>query len=100
MKKIVFELLIVLASFSLFFLLNNRENDKFETKQIIGTIGESGNASLQADRIAWEINRLKDPKTGRIPENIRRRELEFAKTLPKNLNKSKSINWTKRCVAL
>ncbi|MBT3208470.1 MAG: T9SS type A sorting domain-containing protein [Bacteroidetes bacterium] len=96
MKKIVFELLIVLASFSLFFLLNNRENDKFETKQIIGTIGESGNASLQADRIAWEINRLKDPKTGRIPENIRRRELEFAKTLPKNLNKSKSINWTKR----
>jgi hypothetical protein len=33
-------------------------------------------------RIAWETMRLADPATGEIPENIRNRELYFAKTLP------------------
>ncbi|MDP4663090.1 MAG: T9SS type A sorting domain-containing protein [Salibacteraceae bacterium] len=33
-------------------------------------------------RIAWETMRLADPATGEIPENIRNRELDFAKTLP------------------
>lgn len=34
------------------------------------------------DRAAWELMRLRDPATGRIPERISARELAFAKTLP------------------
>lgn len=33
-------------------------------------------------RVQWEILRLHDPKTGRIPDGIRMRELVFAATLP------------------
>ncbi|MES2765299.1 MAG: T9SS type A sorting domain-containing protein [Bacteroidota bacterium] len=33
-------------------------------------------------RAEWELMRLRDPATGKIPEGIRFKELEFAKTLP------------------
>ncbi len=35
-----------------------------------------------AGREAWEFARLRDPRTNRIPENIRARELAFATSLP------------------
>ena len=34
-------------------------------------------------RQQWELDRLKDPTTGKIPEGIRKKELAFAATLPK-----------------
>ena len=34
-------------------------------------------------RAKYEFNMLKDPKTGKIPEGIRERELKYAETLPK-----------------
>ncbi len=34
------------------------------------------------ERQQWELDMLRDPKTGRIPENIRQRELQFASQLP------------------
>jgi len=43
-------------------------------------------------RIAWETDRLKDPSTGEIPQNMRKRELAFAKTLPVKQG-SKSLSW-------
>ncbi len=33
-------------------------------------------------RMNWELRRMADPSTGRIPENIRQKELAFASTLP------------------
>lgn len=39
----------------------------------------------------WNQDRLADPSTGEIPRGIRRAELEFAKTLPKNSNRS--LGW-------
>jgi len=33
-------------------------------------------------RMNWELRRLADPATGKIPENIRQKELAFASTLP------------------
>ncbi len=39
-------------------------------------------------RAEYEFDRLKDPVTGKIPENIRVRELAFASTLPKSYTKS------------
>ncbi len=42
--------------------------------------GGDGNAD---DRYKWELMRLADPVTGKIPDNIRAKELAFAATLPK-----------------
>ena len=42
-----------------------------------------GNADDPLARIAYEQRMLRDPATGKIPQDIRRKELEFAKTLPK-----------------
>ncbi len=34
------------------------------------------------NRMNWELRRLADPSTGKIPDNIRQKELAFAATLP------------------
>ncbi len=34
------------------------------------------------NRMNWELRRLADPSTGKIPDNIRQKELAFASTLP------------------
>lgn len=44
---------------------------------------------------AWDIERLADPATGRIPEGIRARELAFARTLPHRAG-AKSLDWTRQ----
>jgi hypothetical protein len=44
---------------------------------------------------AWDEERLHDPATGRIPEDIRRKELAFAKKLPHRAS-AKSLNWTQQ----
>ena len=48
-----------------------------------------------AERMAWEALRLKDPATGEVPRNMRKKEMIFAKTLPKSQAMSKS-NWKLR----
>src|SRR5687767_11797871 len=40
---------------------------------------------------AWNLLRLADPATGKIPENIHALELEFAATLPVNYNRA--LSW-------
>jgi len=51
-------------------------------------------------RIEHERRMLADPQTGKIPENIREKELDFASTLPTveevNLNKGNIASWTLR----
>lgn len=47
-------------------------------KQVLTDAG----SETPRDRAAWELMRLRDPATGRIPEGISARELAFAKTLP------------------
>jgi len=48
-----------------------------------------------AERIVWERLRLADPATGEVPKNIRKKEMIFAKTLPKSTSMSKA-NWKLR----
>ncbi|MAW21801.1 MAG: hypothetical protein CMD16_05355 [Flavobacteriales bacterium] len=48
-----------------------------------------------AERVVWERIRLADPNTGKIPINIRKKEMIFAKTLPKSTSMSKA-NWIHR----
>ncbi|MCB0712574.1 MAG: hypothetical protein KDD67_09615 [Ignavibacteriae bacterium] len=39
-------------------------------------------ATFSSDRLRWEWERQRDPATGKIPENIREREIAFAAHLP------------------
>ncbi|MFH2096582.1 MAG: T9SS type A sorting domain-containing protein, partial [Bacteroidota bacterium] len=50
------------------------------------------------ERAAWENARLQDPALGRIPENMRRLELEYAATLPgySDNNQLKNLSWLHR----
>lgn len=50
-------------------------------------------------RSAWELKRLADPSTGKIPTHIRERELMFSSTLPQDnqfSNRAENINWNQR----
>ncbi|HYG49316.1 MAG TPA: hypothetical protein VD905_00360, partial [Flavobacteriales bacterium] len=40
----------------------------------------------------WNLDRLADPATGKIPAGMRKAELAFAQTLPKNM--SRALSWT------
>jgi len=70
------------------FLITSCVNEK--KKQIIAYASDN-----PAERVVWERIRLADPNTGEVPDNIRKKERIFAKTLPvsKTLNKS---NWLHR----
>lgn len=52
------------------------------------------------DILKWDLMRLADPATGRIPDNIRQKELAFAATLPNDEQslyyKTGSVNWQMR----
>ena len=48
-----------------------------------------------AERVIWEKMRLADPNTGEIPKNIRKKEMIFAKTLPKSTAFNKT-SWLHR----
>ena len=43
----------------------------------------------------YQLNKLKDPKTGMIPDGIRARELEFVKRLP-SFQSGDGQEWTWR----
>jgi len=47
-------------------------------------------------RLDYELRRLRDPKTGRIPEDVRKKELEFAERMPERISKSSSDSWQPR----
>jgi hypothetical protein len=58
-----------------------------------------------ADFAQYELHRLRDPETGRIPDNIRQKELEYASTLPGfispfakgfHLDSANNLNWQSR----
>jgi hypothetical protein len=42
------------------------------------------------NRMNWDLRRLADPSTGKIPDNIRQKELAFAATLPNDAQGSSS----------
>ncbi|MFH1760334.1 MAG: sialidase family protein, partial [bacterium] len=64
--------------------------------RIIGNPSDIGEAEHLQSRMGWEFERLKDPSTNSIPKGIRRKELEFAKTLPVAGIRNKSVSWVAR----
>lgn len=53
-----------------------------------------GNELDLGSRYVWEWQRRANPNTGKIPPNIRQKELEFAQRLP--VNTSRDLSWTHR----
>ena len=47
-------------------------------------------------RRTYELRRLRNPQTGQIPTNARKRELAFAKRMPRRLQKTNATNWQPR----
>lgn len=46
------------------------------------TLGDEATSFNRTAREEWRLNRLQDPATGKIPDDIRNKELAFAATLP------------------
>lgn len=55
------------------------------------TVSREGMEENPTGRMKWEVSRLADPATGRIPDNIRQLELAFAATLPNDLQSDRSM---------
>ncbi|MGB1218258.1 MAG: hypothetical protein ACPG4W_00620 [Flavobacteriales bacterium] len=100
MKKISFGIgfgLILTLIFAVFAEYSDQKNYSIEVQNNIEAkkkkrkgrlYSEASNASLAAPnsikQLAEEKARLANPQTGEIPNNIRQKELAFAKTLPKS----------------
>ncbi len=81
--------IVIAAFFSVFELSSEKE------KTVNSVAGGEGNIEDVKAGIEWQITRLKDPETGRIPDNIREKELAFVKNIPTDIN-SRSLNWIAR----
>lgn len=73
----------------------NETNEDYERKhESPYSIGDEDDPEA---RLNWEFKMLRDPKTNKIPENIRERELLFAAVLPKrNGDAPNSLDWKER----
>ncbi len=75
----------ILATVLLFNIQINNNSMFNKTKNFSGLSKQERREQRKKDYLAmkkWQFNRLKDPKTNSIPENIRAKELAFAKELP------------------
>ena len=83
-----------------FISLNQPINQLTNQPSLIQSEGEEAGGAFQ-----YELKRLRDPETGKIPANIRRLELEYAATLPGYLSQisnlksqisTSTLNWQSR----
>ena len=88
MKKILALAAMILCLIGLKYVLTEKED-------VPKSISPNGANSNPQERIDWMHNRLKDPATGEIPVGIRKRELQFAKTI-KPAEFAKNATWTAR----
>jgi hypothetical protein len=66
---------------------------------IAQNIPQLGTPDDPEGRAAWELKRLSDPETGKIPSHIRERELMFSSTLPSDNqwgDRTENVNWNAR----
>ncbi len=58
----------------------------FSTSSDIGnSIAERERSENPEKRAEWELSKLVDPRTGKLPPNIRRKELQYAAALPNDV---------------
>lgn len=88
MKKLFIyslSMLVGLLFLSRYFIFNNNQSNN----------RTSGGLQSPFERIQWEIERLKDPSTGKIPDRIRSKEIAFSRTLPQEIQ-SRAIDFVSR----
>jgi hypothetical protein len=77
MKKIFYLSILIVATIVALWLKPNISTTAQENLLPAGEMEEGGK-----ERAEWELERLADPRTGRIPAGIRQAELAFAKNMP------------------
>ncbi len=98
MRKSYFYLFGALALAAVIFAFAPKPNTHSPKPGLDALYNSDGEEYSEA-RKAWELKRLADPATGRIPVGMRSLELAFAAGLPNDLNqKTDSLNapWTAR----
>ena len=89
MKRSILYILLLLVYSSCNKSKESSNNDAVNTKKVIYP------SDNPAERLVWEQIRFRDPISGVIPDDIRRKELMFAKTLPESKSFDKST-WVHR----
>ena len=85
--------LLFLFAFSVFASCNTSNNPEKQTKNKTNQVVYP--SDNPAERLVYENRRFKDPTTGRVPNDMRRKEMMFAKTLPVSTKLTKA-NWIHR----
>ena len=87
---------VILSASAVTFIASTKHNAP--TIKNKGEISHDGTEDDVQDRIRWEVMRLADPATGKIPDNIRQKELAFAATLPNDAQgtSTRSLNLLNR----
>jgi hypothetical protein len=94
MKKNLLLTVLPVFAIAIVFSVYNSTLKKTTAHVIKGDAGQDAE-----DFLKWDQKRLADPATGRIPDNIRVKELAFAATLPNDAEpgyKTSSANWIMR----
>lgn len=76
---------LTLTCLGTWLLSEKKEKTGFPKRSGIG-LGETSEKEGGSKRAAWEWKMLRDPATGKIPEGIRNKELEWVKTMPSRDN--------------
>jgi photosystem II stability/assembly factor-like uncharacterized protein len=82
MKSKLLPVIFFLAFVSSGFLFEKKENQQPVAKKVFSDALMSDEGDDASARYQWEMLRLADPATGKIPAHIRAAELAFAKNLP------------------
>jgi hypothetical protein len=85
--------LLFLFAFSVFASCNTSDNTEKQTKNKTNQVVYP--SDNPAERLVYENRRFKNPITGRVPNDMRRKEMMFAKTLPVSTKLTKA-NWIHR----
>lgn len=106
LKLTTFIITTIIAFILIGFYQEDRQSKHFDNILKEQKVKKEYKQKTAQERAAWEFMRLRDPKTNRIPENIRQKELAFATTLPKHqetvlfkgnsVQNTQAISWQER----
>lgn len=91
MNKILFKSVVVLACWLSLYYLPEKNISRTNIQSDGMEFGDEEGGYLK-----WELMRMADPTTGKVPEHIRALELEFSSSLPNDLNMLRGSNFANR----
>lgn len=91
-KSSIMKYFLLLSAFFVFYSCAEKDPQAISDGTSEDHLMSEGTATDPSSRQGWDLLRLADPSTGLIPANIKKREMQFAKTLPTNYSKS-NFTW-------